>query len=195
VAVQDREIEGLLEQIHIPAASMIVHTAGGVSIDVLKGFAHYGVLYPLQSLRKETVAVPHIPFYLDGKDADSKAILERFAMAAALDYRWADDKQRMQLHMAAVFCSNFPNYLYALAADLCNRQGLDFTSLLPVIEQTGNRLSLEGLTPANLQTGPAIRQDVLTTEKHAALLQNDPEAQQVYQYLTKMIMGSSLFKI
>ncbi|SDZ88586.1 Predicted oxidoreductase, contains short-chain dehydrogenase (SDR) and DUF2520 domains [Arachidicoccus rhizosphaerae] len=195
VSITDREIKGLLPKIHIPAASMIVHTAGGVSIDIFKGyFENYGVLYPLQSLRKETSVIARIPFYLDSNNRNSKAILENFAWKAALDYRWADDHQRMQLHIAAVFCSNFPNYLYTLAEDFCTRQGLDFTSVLPVIEETANRLGREGLHPATLQTGPAIRQDIPTTEQHAALLVNDPEAAAVYQYMTQRIMESPLFK-
>jgi len=193
IAIQDREIAEILPKLSIPQEAMIVHTAGGVPIDIFKGlFKHYGVLYPLQSLRKETSIIPAIPFYLDANSPASKTRLESFALKAALDYQWADDNGRMQLHIAAVFCSNFPNYFYALAEDFCNRQGLDFTRVLPVIEETGNRLAREGLSPASLQTGPAIRKDKATTDKHAALLASDPEALHIYTYMTKLIMDSPL---
>lgn len=197
IAIQDSEIPVLLSQLEIPGDAMIVHTAGGVSIDVFKPFrrqfSQYGVLYPLQSLRKETVSIPEIPFYLDANDAKSKAFLEKFAAQARLNYRWADDKMRMQLHVAAVFCSNYPNYLYTLAENFCKKEGLDFSSLLPVITETTNRMSREKLSPALLQTGPAIRNDLSTIDKHLNILYNDTEAREVYQFLTEKIMESSVF--
>lgn len=194
IAVQDREIPTLIAQLSIPTEAVIVHTAGGVSIDVFKGlFTNYGVLYPLQSLRKETSILPKIPFYLDGNTLATKSFLTKFSKQTDLDYKWANDQQRMQLHIAAVFCSNFPNYLYALAAAFCKAHQLEFSSLLPVIEETSNRLAREGLSPATLQTGPAIRKDMVTTDMHEAVLKTDKEAEAVYQYLTGQIMKSDIF--
>ena len=195
IAVQDREIAGLLSKLHIPETALIVHTAGGVSMDVFTGlFKCYGVLYPLQSLRKETTTIPEIPFYLDGNNAVSKSLLENIAIQAGLDYRWANDRQRMQLHVAAVLCSNYPNYLFALTERFCQLEGLDFNSLLPVITETSNRLAREGISPASLQTGPAVRQDLVTVNKHLQLLKEDSEIRDVYQYLAEKITGSGLFK-
>lgn len=193
IAVQDREIAPLLTRIKVPENAVVVHTAGGVSLDIFKGhFSKYGVLYPLQSLRKETIEVPEIPFYLDANAARTKDFLEDFSKQARLDYRWADDGQRMQLHVAAVFCSNFPNYLYSLAEKFCNDNQLAFASLLPIIEETASRLKREATSPAWLQTGPAIRGDVATTDKHLQLLEKDKEAFSVYQLLSGKIMHSRL---
>lgn len=194
ISIQDREISKLLPKLKIPANAMIVHTAGGVSIDIFKDkFSNYGVLYPLQSLRKETAIVPEIPFYLDANTKEAKVFLENICIQADLDFRWADDTQRMQLHVAAVLCSNFPNYFYVLAEKFCREHQLDFSSLLPVIGETACRLEREGLSPSTLQTGPAVRKDTLTIEKHLNLLKGDLEAQTIYQSITDQIMNSHLF--
>ncbi|UAY54820.1 Rossmann-like and DUF2520 domain-containing protein [Arachidicoccus terrestris] len=194
ISIQDREISKLLLKLKIPDSAMIVHTAGGVSIDIFKDkFNRYGILYPLQSLRKETSVVPEIPFYLDSNTTDAKLFLENICTGAGLSFRWANDTQRMQLHVAAVFCSNFPNYFYMLAENFCRERKLDFSSLLPVIEETACRLAREGLSPLTLQTGPAIRKDIPTVEKHLNLLNGDLEAYSTYQYMTDQIMTSRLF--
>lgn len=194
IAVQDREIEPLIQTVKIPENAVIVHTAGGVSIEVFNGhFTRYGVLYPLQSLRKETTEVPIIPFYIDANAKAVKDSLQSFCIRAQLTYQWADDKQRMQLHIAAVFCSNFTNYLYSLAEKLCKEHQLDFSSLLPLVEETAKRLQREGVSPANLQTGPAIRADLPTLQKHLDILQTDREARAIYQYISDKIMDSTIF--
>lgn len=195
IAISDKEIAGILPKLKIAPTAMIVHTAGGVSIDVFKGyFESYGVLYPLQSLRKETTNLPVIPFYLDANNDQGLRQLEAFAKKAGLDYHFAGDQQRLQLHVAAVFCSNFPNYLFAVAAKFCKEHGLDFTTLFPLIEETATRLTREKISPAVLQTGPAIRKDRVTTQKHLSLLQTDPTAQALYRYLSEQIMNSPLFE-
>ena len=195
IAVQDKEIPGLTAQLKIPSTSLIVHTAGGVSIEVFKGhFTNYGVLYPLQTLRRETKELPNIPFYLDGNTQQVKSLLKAFCELASLDYHWATDQQRIELHIAAVFCSNFTNYLYSLAEQFCAAKGLHFQTLSPLIQETASRLSREATSASLLQTGPAVRGDASTLEKHMALLSGSPEAREVYQFLTAKIMDSELFK-
>src|SRR5205085_328379 len=46
---------------------LVVHTAGSVSKEVLKNVSsRYGIIYPLQSLIKESEKIPEIPFLVDG---------------------------------------------------------------------------------------------------------------------------------
>ncbi|MEJ0101166.1 MAG: DUF2520 domain-containing protein [Bacteroidota bacterium] len=45
--------------------------------------------------------------------------------------------ERVKLHVAAIFVSNFTNYLYILAEEYCRREGIDFKLLQPLIEETG----------------------------------------------------------
>lgn len=187
VAISDKAVAQLADEIIIPGESIIVHTAGGVSIDVFKDkFAHYGVLYPLQSLRKENDRLPEIPFFIDGNTETVKSSLYDFAKSVSGKAAFADDLQRMKLHVAAVFTSNFPNFLYTLAHDFCNRQQIDFANLIPLMEETVQRLKY--FDPAEMQTGPAIRKDTITMEKHLQLLEDDATLYNLYSFLSEEIM-------
>lgn len=195
IAIQDREIKTLLSALSISDSAIVVHTAGGVSIDVFKNiFKNYGVLYPLQSLRKEQAKVPLIPFFLDANNQTTKELLMNFAGGLSNQVYFAGDEQRMKLHIAAVFCSNFTNYLYAVAADYCETEQIDFQSLIPLIGETAARLG--SISPVEAQTGPAARRDLPTIEKHLLELnhQGHMEAEHVYSFLTHQIMASQVLK-
>lgn len=195
IAIQDREIKTLLSALAIPDSAIVVHTAGGVSIDVFKNiFKNYGVLYPLQSLRKEQAKVPLIPFFLDANNQTNKELLMNFAGGLSNQVYFAGDEQRIKLHVAAVFCSNFTNYLYAVAADYCETEQIDFQALIPLIDETAARLG--ATSPAETQTGPAARKDLPTIERHLLALNSSGhmEAEQVYAFLTSQIMQSHLLK-
>ena len=84
-----------------------------------------------------------------------------------------------------MFANNFTNSLYADAATLLEAQNLSFHLLHPLILETAMK-AIE-LDPRKVQTGPAIRSDELTIEKHLHLLESHPEAKKIYQLLTKQI--------
>lgn len=165
---------------------LVVHTAGSVSKDVLKHISsNYGVLYPLQSLRKELNVPTEIPLLIDANNDKSKQRLLTFAKTISEQVGIADDTQRMKLHVAAVIASNFTNHLYALAADYCKQENLDFSLLYPLINETAQRIHL--FPPQQLQTGPAIRNDQVTIDHHLSLLQAHPALQELYRLLTESI--------
>ena len=97
----------------------------------------------------------------------------------------AGEDARLKLHVAAVIVSNFTNYLYALAEDYCRKEGIDFKQLLPLIEETANRV--KDISPKQAQTGPAIRQDDETVQKHLVLLENYPQLKNIYALMTESI--------
>jgi predicted short-subunit dehydrogenase-like oxidoreductase (DUF2520 family) len=102
----------------------------------------------------------------------------------------ADDKERLKLHVAAVIVSNFSNHLYKLAEDYCKKEGLDFKQLLPLIEETAQRLKT--ISPSNSQTGPAIRHDRATIEQHLNLLEKYPQLKKIYEVMTQSIQDKSI---
>ncbi len=51
-----------------------------------------------------------------------------------------NSEQRLQMHLAAVFCNNFTNHLIALAKFYCEQEGRDFNLLSPLIRETFQRL-------------------------------------------------------
>ena len=186
VAVSDGALFDLNNNIHL-GKKLILHTAGSVSKDVLKNISvNYGVLYPLQSLRKEKEYDGEIPFLVDGNTEETKTLIEDFAKTLSANVTKATDDERLKLHVAAVVVSNFTNHLYALAEDFCNKENIDFKLLAPLIKETAERV--QTISPATAQTGPAARNDIFTLDKHLQLLSKHPRLKYIYLKLTDSIM-------
>ncbi len=186
VAVSDDAIADATSDLFLPG-KVVAHTAASVPKEILKKVtAHYGVFYPLQSLRKEMDTLPDIPVSIDGIDEKTTKVLESLARSIAAEHVVvAGDDARLKLHVAAVVVSNFVNHLYTLAEDYCRKEGLDFKQLVPLIEETASRL--EDTSPGQVQTGPALRHDKETIEKHLELLKNYPQLKNIYLLLTESI--------
>ena len=100
----------------------------------------------------------------------------------------ANDAKRIKLHLSAVLVSNFTNHLYTLAEDYCHKESLDFSLLLPLIQETGNRIITN--SPRMVQTGPAKRGDNTTINNHLHLLKANPKLHKIYQLLSDSIKES-----
>ena len=188
VAVADDAIAEVAKHVHVPG-KLVAHTAASVAKDVLKTMSHhYGVFYPLQSLRKDVDELPDIPVFIDASDEGTGKKLEQLARSISREkVIVAGDKERLKLHVAAVIVSNFTNHLYKLAEDYCKREGLDFKQLLPLIEETAQRLKT--ISPSDAQTGPAIRHDQPTIEQHLIVLEKYPHLKKIYEVMTESIQG------
>jgi len=169
------------------STALVVHTAGSVSKDVLQNIsAQYGVLYPLQSLRKEMDQIPAIPILIDANSEKAIQTIKLFAESISNQVCFSNDEERLKLHVAAVFVNNFTNHLYHLAEIICKKEKIDFELLKPLMQETLSRLN--AASPEFLQTGPAIRKDMSTVEKHLNILNEFPQHKTVYQTLTDSIM-------
>jgi len=167
---------------------LIVHTAGAVSKEVLKEIStNYGILYPFQSLRKEMQAIPEIPFIIDGNTDDAVTLIEDFAKTLSPLVKQLPEEERFKLHVAGVFVNNFTNHLYAVAEDFCQKENLDFKLLYPLVQSTAQRIT--ELSPKDIQTGPAYRNDIFTLDKHLRILSAHPKLKYLYLKLTDSIMN------
>ena len=186
IAVSDDAIQEVAKHVHVPG-KVVAHTAASVKKDVLKTMSHhYGVFYPLQSLRKEVDNLPDVPIFIDANDDVARQKLEQLAKSISKDnVATANDDQRLKMHIAAVIVSNFTNHLYKLAENYCKQEGIDFKQLIPLIEETASRIKT--ISPSEAQTGPAIRHDDPTIEKHLLLLAKYPQIRKIYQLMTESI--------
>ena len=185
LAVSDIAIEEVKKELRLTDKT-VVHTAASVSKNILKNVSrHFGVFYPLQSLKKELGYSPEIPIIIDANDDQTMKELEKLAQSISTQVVEADDNERMKLHLAAVFCNNFVNHLYALTESYCKKENLDFNLLLPLIKETAARL--DDLPASASQTGPAIRNDLQTINKHRELLASYPELKKIYELFTESI--------
>jgi predicted short-subunit dehydrogenase-like oxidoreductase (DUF2520 family) len=189
IAVPDDSIQDVADSLHLPR-KVVAHTAASVPMDILKNVtSHFGVFYPLQSLRKEMNYLPDIPVFFEGSDDKAKKTLGELARSVAGEkVTEADDNARLKLHVAAVVVSNFTNHLYVLAEEYCRKEGLDFKLLQPLIDETSSRI--KSINPVSSQTGPAIRHDSDTILKHLELLREHPQLRNIYILLTESIQQS-----
>ncbi len=185
-ALPDSFLPMLNQHLTLPKG-MVVHTAGAVPMLSLAGVArNFGVLYPLQSLKTEENLPDNIPFLVDGNTPEDKTLLTDFAATLSPNVAVANDVQRLNLHLAAVWVNNFTNYLFTEAWEICREKGVDFRMLLPLMEHTVERLKHH--PPATMQTGPALRGDYITMEKHLDLLADRPESATLYQTISDAII-------
>jgi predicted short-subunit dehydrogenase-like oxidoreductase (DUF2520 family) len=185
IAVSDNALTDMSIQLQFQN-KIAVHTAGSVSKNILQNVSkNFGVLYPLQTLRKELKADLEIPILIDGNTGETLAAIEDFAKTISDSVQTADDSTRSQLHVAATIVNNFSNHLFALAENYCDKQKIDFKLLIPLIEETAKRT--EQFSPSQMQTGPAIRRDMETIQSHLQLLDNFPELKKIYELFTESI--------
>ena len=167
---------------------LIVHTAGSVTKDVLKDIStNYGILYPLQSLRKEMEIIPEIPVLVDGNTDEAITLIEDFAKTISANVKRAGDDERLKLHVAAVVVNNFTNHLCFLAQEFCHKENIDFKLLFPLLQETAKRITQ--FAAKDIQTGPAFRNDVYTLDKHLRILSTHPKLKYLYLKLTDSIMN------
>jgi predicted short-subunit dehydrogenase-like oxidoreductase (DUF2520 family) len=186
VALNDAALDHI-EKITALKNKFVVHTAGAVSIDSLKSCSDtYGVLYPLQSLSKYSNHIPEIPFLVDGNNQEVLHRVLGFAKTLSNNVIEADDTQRLNYNVAAVFINNFSNHLYALAEIFCQKERLDFKNLFPLMDETVFRA--KQISPFLTQTGPAMRDDIFTLNRHLHVLGSNPELKYLYLKLSESII-------
>jgi predicted short-subunit dehydrogenase-like oxidoreductase (DUF2520 family) len=122
---------------------------------------------------------------VDGNTSDDLTLIYDFAQSLSKQVQKANDEERLHYHLAAVMVNNFSNHLYTLVQDYCKQTETDFSFLLPLVQQLPERLTDH--LPQDLQTGPAIRNDQATINKHLQLLSDHPQIKNLYALFTKSI--------
>lgn len=166
---------------------LVVHTSGTTDISAIATqVERAGVFYPLQTFSKvKELSFDHIPLCIEASNINDLKIMKQLAEKLSDQVYELDGEKRKALHLAAVFACNFPNHLYALANQVLLENGLDFNIIRPLIAETADKVMVN--LPENVQTGPAVRGDESTMNKHLGLLENQPELQNIYQTLSKSI--------
>lgn len=189
LAVSDNSIEDVAALLFEEAKKknrypLVLHSSGATSISVLKAFPKHGVLYPLMTLSAtKPVDFSLVPFFLESSSTEIQAILKEICYSLNSEYREIDSNERAQLHVSAVYVSNFINYLTGLAFDLSKPNHM---FLMPLAIETIRKAFLYE-HPSLVQTGPAIRGDIKTINQHLKLLEKYPEHKEVYKLLTEHI--------
>lgn len=189
IAVPDDVLSGVLEKMYVPDKVLVTHTTGSTGIDVFPDhIARQGVFYPLQTFSKgRKVDFSELPFLLEASDNESLAVLRNLAESMGSKVYYADSEHRKWLHLAAVFACNFTNHMLTVGKEVAAKGGFGIDILKPLIRETIDKALEKG--PENSQTGPAVRNDFNTIEKHLELLSFSPELQKIYNDLTMEVIN------
>ena len=162
-------------------SQLFVHTAGSMPMDIFKGLTvHYGVFYPMQTFSKERlVDFNDISVFLETNDAVSMERLKMLSTTLTTHIYELDSDGRKHLHLAAVFACNFVNHCYALSAEVLAAKGLPFSVMLPLVDETAQKV--HELAPREAQTGPAVRGDQNVMQMQANMLAGNPAVKQIYE--------------
>ena len=190
IAVSDDGIDEITKGIvkYIPSESIVAHTSGNCSIEVFRSsILNFGAFYPLQSIRKDkSLDFKKIPILITASNNQTSKSLMDLANRISDHVKYIEDEKRAKLHLPAVMVNNFVNHMYTLAFEFCNQEHLDIDLLFPLMNETLEAVK-KGVTPQNLQTGPAVRNDLITIKRHRSVLKKYPHQLRLYNYITKHI--------
>ncbi len=185
IAVNDDAIVSVCES--MPCVDgVVVHTSGSTGFNSLEKFKNFGVLYPFQTLTKDkAVNFKNVQLLIEGNSPEVLGLIKQLSTDLSNKVMETTYEQRKQLHIAAIFASNFVNHFYSIANSFLKEKNLPFDLLLPLIEETTDKI--RHLEPRLAQTGPASRGDQVVIAKHLAELRKNPDYQLIYELLTKSI--------
>jgi predicted short-subunit dehydrogenase-like oxidoreductase (DUF2520 family) len=168
--------------------ALLIHVSGGFNTsELIQVHPNAGVVYPLQSFSNgNPINTESFPVFIYAHLSHSLSIVKSIASILSDKVIYLEDNQRIKLHLAAVIVNNFPNLLYQLSSEIMKSAELPFEHLMPLISET--TLKLQTMSPSDAQTGPALRGDIHTMEKHLELLQKFPEEYaQLYTLCSELI--------
>lgn len=189
VAVPDHSLIKLLGNMKCRPGTLVVHTAGSFGLEVFPAhFTAKGVFYPLQTFSREReVEFTDLPLLLESSDIQSSATLEEMAASIGAKTWFVNADQRIMLHLAAVFICNFTNHMLTRGKQIAEKAGVPFEIFYPLLRETVSKAIDIG--PEKAQTGPALRNDQNTIEKHIELLSYSPELEKMYREITISIIN------
>lgn len=190
IAVSDNAIEEISSALNeelskINKYPVILHCSGATSVNILNIWPQYGVFYPLMTLSKtKPVDFKLIPFFLEANKSEVIDILISLSFSLGSEYKICNSQERLKVHTAAVFVSNFVNYLTGLAYDIAGNNQM---FLMPLAIETVRKAFLYE-HPSIVQTGPAVRDDKETMKKHLEMIKDMEDHKEVYEMISKLIL-------
>ncbi|MDY3977849.1 MAG: DUF2520 domain-containing protein [Candidatus Onthomorpha sp.] len=186
IAVKDEAIAEVAQKLK-GMRGLLVHTSGFVSTDCLQSAESgaYGSLYPLQTLKKgKETDYNTLPLCTYGNNEKVRKQLGELALQLSNLHYELSDEQRKTLHLAAVFCNNFPNHLFGIARKLLQKDDIPFSILFPLLDATLERA--KQFDPFSIQTGPAFRKEHEIMRQHKERLSQDER--EIYEILSEKII-------
>jgi predicted short-subunit dehydrogenase-like oxidoreductase (DUF2520 family) len=196
VTVRDAQLEGALGTLAVASLgknTVVLHASGSADPAGLTGLRANGhpcgTFHPLVALSDPANAPQVLRGAWIGIDGDEPAlrVAERLAAAVGAHVLRIPPGEKPRYHAAAVFASNFPTILMCLAEELLREVGISpgvaRQALHPLFASAVE--NLRGGTGASALTGPIVRGDVDTVERHLVALRAHPDALDAYRALSR----------
>jgi predicted short-subunit dehydrogenase-like oxidoreductase (DUF2520 family) len=187
LSVNDSAIEAVAGQLNL-GQKMVIHTSGSIEIDVLRSAsANFGAFHSPQAFTKSSpVSFRDLHVSIEAGNKINEDLLVEFAERLSDHVHRVNEMQRRIIHLAAVFCGNFPNFMYTVAAELLQKNGLPFDIMQPIMKKTVDNSA--GGDPFRFQTGPAIRENYEVISRHLGLLEKYPDYKDIYELISQDII-------
>jgi len=186
-AIKDDALQSVIAQVHTDKRCMHLHTSGTMPITVFgEDKPHCGIFYPFMTFTKAKPIADfsNIPIFFEAHHIDDVAAIYSLALQLTNYVYEASQHDRERLHIAGVYCNNFTNLMYRLAAEQLKDTHIPFSALLPLIDETAAKVHT--LAPKDAQTGPARRGDEQVIQHHLDLLSSDAD-RALYKALSQKI--------
>jgi predicted short-subunit dehydrogenase-like oxidoreductase (DUF2520 family) len=183
LAIPDNQIHQLNKEMSFEN-KLIIYSAGSISLQETKNLSiNRGCIWPIFSIKKNNLPTTDVPLIINASNEKTLFTIKKIANAISTLHTICDDTQKLTIHLAAVFANNFTNHLMAISKQLCNEKEIPFELLHHLILNNISNKTLAN--PIENQTGPALRNDTLTLDKHRALLNGIEK--DIYNLISKSI--------
>jgi predicted short-subunit dehydrogenase-like oxidoreductase (DUF2520 family) len=169
IATPDHEVARVAAAVAPVDSTVVIHLSGSLGLDVLEGHARRGSLHPLMPLPNPTVGAERlrsgITFAVAGDwlTRDLAAALGGWTIEVA-------DQSRAAYHAAATIAANHQVALIGQVERVAASIGIPLGAFAGLVRAAAD--DALALGPADALTGPAVRGDWQTVERHRAVLAN-----------------------
>jgi predicted short-subunit dehydrogenase-like oxidoreductase (DUF2520 family) len=185
ISVSDNAISSVINEIP-KVEGVVIHTSGSQDISVLKNVSEkYGVMWPVISVTKNMKESNDFFMVIEVSDEETLKIINGLSSFFTKQIVSLPYEKRQIVHLTAVFANNFTNHLITIVQEILKENQIEYSILNPLINNLVNQL--DTIPAKDLQTGPAVRNDTETIEKHLQLLSNKPEYKEIYKLLSLAI--------
>jgi predicted short-subunit dehydrogenase-like oxidoreductase (DUF2520 family) len=196
VTVRDAQLDAALATLataSLAPKAIVLHASGSADpsgLGELRAAGHAcGTFHPLVALSDPAHAPQTLRGAWIGVDGDDGArrVSERLAVAVGAHVLYIPPGEKARYHAAAVFASNFPTVLMCLAEELLREVGIApevaGRALHPLFASAVE--NLRGGAGASALTGPIVRGDADTVERHLLALRAHPDTLDAYRALSR----------
>ena len=189
IAVSDIEIETISNKIN-SYDGIVIHLSGSTNINVLSIHKNHGVFYPLQTFSYDSnLSFKQIPILIEANSKINLSKIKKLADIFSKKVYKMNSSKRLVCHISATIANNFSNHMIVSAEKILEENKINKSIIKPLIFETFNKLNK--MSAKNAQTGPALRNDYITIEKHLKQLVNS-DFLDLYKEVTKNIKSNEL---